>query len=120
MQLSLLGTDEVPELIASLIQTEKNMQNLAFLMKAASQCAYDPDGRMLRAIEKRLLTLPPRNTTVLVALSDAAYEICRFMGRPAFFSHCMEIQKSLLSNQYDNTVHEAVRKNLSKTAALNM
>lgn len=120
MQLSLLGTDEVPELIASLIQTEKNMQNLAFLMKAAGQCAYDPDGRMLRAIEKRLLTLPPRNTTVLVALSDAAYEICRFMGRPAFFSHCMEIQKSLLSNQYDNTVHEAVRKNLSKTAALNM
>ena len=120
MQLSLLGTDEVPELIASLIQTEKNMQNLAFLMKAAGQCAYDPDGRMLRAIEKRLLTLPPRNTTVLVALSDATYEICRFMGRPAFFSHCMEIQKSLLSNQYDNTVHEAVRKNLSKTAALNM
>lgn len=119
-QLSLLGTDDVPELIASLIQTEKNMQNLAFLMKAAGQCAYDPDGRMLRAIEKRLLTLPPRNTTVLVALSDAAYEICRFMGRPAFFSHCMEIQKSLLSNQYDNTVHEAVRKNLSKTAALNM
>ncbi|MCI7534670.1 MAG: PQQ-binding-like beta-propeller repeat protein, partial [Treponema porcinum] len=120
MQLSLLGTDEVPELIASLIQTEKNMQNLAFLMKAAGQCANDPDGRMLRAIEKRLLTLPPRNTTVLVALSDAAYEICRFMGRPAFFSHCMEIQKSLLSSQYDNTVHEAVRKNLSKTAALNM
>ena len=120
MQLSLLGTDEVPELIASLIQTEKNMQNLAFLMKAAGQCAYDPDGRMLRAIEKRLLTLPPRNTTVLVALSDAAYEICRFMGRPAFFSHCMEIQKSLLSSQYDNTVHETVRKNLSKTAALNM
>lgn len=120
MQLSLLGTDDVPELIASLIQTEKNIQNLASLMKAAGQCAYDPDGRMLRAIEKRLLTLPPRNTTVLVALSDAAYEICRFMGRPAFFSHCMEIQKSLLSNQYDNTVHEAVRKNLSKTAALNM
>ena len=120
MQLSLLGADEVPELIASLIQTEKNMQNLAFLMKAAGQCAYDPDGRMLRAIEKRLLTLPPRNTTVLVALSDAAYEICRFMGRPAFFSHCMEIQKSLLSSQYDNTVHETVRKNLSKTAALNM
>lgn len=120
MQLSLLGTDDVPELIASLIQTEKNIQNLASLMKAAGQCAYDPDGRMLRAIEKRLLTLPPRNTTVLVALSDAAYEICRFMGRPAFFSHCMEIQKSLLSSQYDNTVHEAVRKNLSKTAALNM
>lgn len=120
MQLSLLGTDDVPELIASLIQTEKNIQNLASLMKAAGRCAYDPDGRMLRAIEKRLLTLPPRNTTVLVALSDAAYEICRFMGRPAFFSHCMEIQKSLLSNQYDNTVHEAVRKNLSKTAALNM
>ena len=120
MQLSLLGTDDVPELIASLIQTEKNMQNLAFLMKAAGRCAYDPDGRMLRAIEKRLLTLSPRNTTVLVALSDAAYEICRFMGRPAFFSHCMEIQKSLLSSQYDNTVHEAVRKNLSKTAALNM
>lgn len=119
-QLSLLGTDDVPELIASLIQTEKTTQNLVFLMQAAGRCAYDPDGRMLRAIEKRLLTLPPRNTTVLVALSDAAYEICRFMGRPAFFSHCMEIQKSLLSNQYDNTVHEAVRKNLSKTAALNM
>ena len=119
-QLSLLGTDDVPELIASLIQTEKNTQNLVFLMQAAGRCAYDPDGRMLRAIEKRLLTLPPRNTTVLVALSDAAYEICRFMGRPAFFSYCMEIQKSLLSNQYDNTVHEAVRKNLSKTAALNM
>ena len=120
MQLSLLGTDDVPELIASLIQTEKTTQNLVFLMQAAGRCAYDPDGRMLRAIEKRLLTLSPRNTTVLVALSDAAYEICRFMGRPAFFSHCMEIQKSLLSNQYDNTVHEAVRKNLSKTAALNM
>lgn len=120
MQLSLLGTDDVPELIASLIQTEKNIQNLASLMKAAGRCAYDPDGRMLRAIEKRLLTLPPRNTTVLVALSDAAYEICRFMGRPAFFSHCMEIQKSLLSSQYDNTVHEAVRKNLSKTSALHM
>ena len=120
MQLSLLGTDDVPELIASLIQTEKNTQNLVFLMQAAGRCAYDPDGRMLRAIEKRLLTLPPRNTAVLVALSDAAYEICRFMGRPAFFSHCMEIQKSLLSSQYDNTVHEAVRKNLSKTSALNM
>ena len=119
-QLSLLGTDDVPELIASLIQTEKNTQNLVFLMQAAGRCAYDPDGRMLRAIEKRLLTLPPRNTTVLVALSDAAYEICRFMGRPAFFSHCMEIQKSLLSSQYDNTVHEAVRKNLSKTSALHM
>ena len=120
MQLSLLGTDDVPELIASLIQTEKTTQNLVFLMQAAGRCAYDPDGRMLRAIEKRLLTLPPRNTTVLVALSDAAYEICRFMGRPAFFSHCMEIQKSLLSSQYDNTVHEAVRKNLSKTSALHM
>lgn len=119
-QLSLLGTDEVPPLLASMLVAEKNVGMLTVLLKACGTCAYDPEERMLRAIENRLLTLPPRNSSACIAASDALYEICRFMGRPAFFSHCLEMQKSLLSPQYDNTVHEAVRKNLSKTAALKM
>lgn len=119
-QLSLLGTDDVPKLLAAMLALEKNTGMLTVLLNACGTCAYDPEGQMLRAIESRLLTLPPRNSSACIAASNALYEICRFMGRPAFFSHCMELQKSLLSSQYDKAVHEAVRKNLSKTAALKM
>ena len=62
--------------------------------------------------------MPAAKSDVIIAMCDAIYEICRFMGRPAFYSHGLEILTSLFYPQYDNSVHEYARKTLTKIACL--
>lgn len=120
LQLSYLGTDDVPEILAAMIQTENNTENLINIIKAAGICGYDPNEKMLSSIEKKLLTIPCTNTVLIQNISDCVFQICKFMGRPAFYSHCMEIQKKLLSLQYSNEVHQTVRNNLKKISELKL
>ncbi len=118
--MSLFGTDDFPRALARLIKAEDSDVLLKSLVLASGRTGYDPESLMLDALNSRLAVIPARNSAVLVPLSNAVFEICAFMGRPAFFSYGMEIQKKLLYPQYPGEVREAARNNLSKIARLKM
>lgn len=114
------GTNDFSRLIARLLKTEKNDVLLNSLIRIAGICAYDPENAMLDSLSYLAKTVPLKNTTLLVLLSNSVFEICRFMGRPSLYAYGMEIQKTLLYPQYSSEVREAARTNLSKIARLKM
>ena len=119
-QIPLLGTADYPALIARLIRNEKNDSILNTLIITAGKYSYDPENAMLDAINAKLTAIPVKNSTILTSMSNAVYEICLFMGRPALYAYGMEIQKKLLYPQYSSEVRESARNNLSKIARLKM
>lgn len=117
-QLNSLGIDAFINDLAVIIKTEKNTGLLTAALKAVCECAFDPDSTILKAIDYRLKILPCYNDAVFVSLCDSIFEICRFMGRPAFYDYGMEILTVLLRPQYSSTVRDYARITLTRIAKL--
>ncbi|MBR7064679.1 MAG: PQQ-binding-like beta-propeller repeat protein, partial [Treponema sp.] len=118
LQLSSYGTNMFPPLVAKLLKAEKNESNLRMLIESAGKCAYDPENVLLDALEKTIQKLHPSSTSLLIPSCTSIYEICKFMGRPAFFSHGKSILSKLLSAEYDRRIRLCARETLSKIAQL--
>lgn len=119
-RLSLFGTNDFSNLIASLMTVEKNSTHLRTLLRDAEECAYDPDGRILAAFDTVLFTISSKDDKTLITLCDAIYSVCRFMGRPAFYTHGKNLLFNLLNPEYSNKVHEKARKTLIRIAELDI
>lgn len=115
----LLGGRKTSDLLAEILSYKNDYDILLLLTKAAGNAGYDPDEKMFSALEASLLKIPSQNSLNIVAVSDALYEICRFMGKKELYQRCIKTLSSLISNKYDTSVTEAARKNLSKIAKLN-
>ena len=111
-QLAYYGTSQFPRLIAKLLTAEKNRTHLRTLLEAAGECGYDPDGYLLDAVDRTFYTIPSTDDVLLTALCGTVYSLCRFMGRPAFFSHGRSILARLLYPQYSDRVRTCARKTL--------
>ncbi len=85
------------------------------LVKAAGKTAFDADGSMLDA-----LLYAARHTSssgsdgTLMAICDATYEICRFMGRPAFIKEGNAILGYMLYPQFSQRVHDYAKRTLDR------
>ncbi len=88
---------------------------LTWIINDVAIIAYDPEGTMLSTLESvSKKSIAQNDERVLKAICDATLEICRFMGRPAFFKHGNEILSSLMGKQYPSEAREYARKTLEK------
>lgn len=117
-QLELFGTDTFVPYLASFIKLEKDDSNFQILLKCVSEFGYDPDTLILNAIDIRSHNIPAAKSRNFILICDAVYEICRFMGRPALYSHGMEILTKFLGPQYESSVRDYARNTLTKIAGL--
>jgi hypothetical protein len=118
-QLSLFGTDRFVTTIAELLKKETNPSLLVCIVYAAADTAYDPNEALLSALEYTI-NHSKNNDSVLAAVCDATYSICRFMGRPAFYEKGKELLSSLLYSSYTASVRNYAAENLQKLLILKM
>ncbi len=117
-QLELFGTDTFVPYLASFLKLEKDDANFQVILRSVSTFGYDPDGLILDAIDIRAHSIPASKTRNFIIICDAVYEICRFMGRPALYSHGMDILTDFLYPQYESYVRDYARNTLAKIARL--
>ncbi len=118
MQIAEFGTDFFIPDLASIIRNENNPALLTAALRAVSECPFDPDSRILKNIEIRAKSLPASSDSTFYAICDAVLEICRFMGRPAFYNYGMDIITVFMSPQYSSNVRDYTRLTLKKIAQL--
>lgn len=117
-QLELFGLDTFSPYIASFIKLTKDDFILQTLLKNISTFGYDPSSLILNSIDEKLHFISSSKTKELILICDAVLEICRFMGRPALYSHGIEILTQLLYPQYESSVRDYARNTLTKIARL--
>lgn len=117
-QIPLMGTNISPALIAEMLLSDRTNIHLYALLKAAADCAYDPNGDMLSAVENKLKTPSALPKSALFAACDCIYEICRFMGRSYVFDKGFAMLKKMFSPHYDSEVRDYARETMKKIAAL--
>lgn len=117
-QLELFGTDTFVPYLASFLNLEKDDSNFQTILRSVSDFGYDPEGLILNAIDIRSHNIPAAKSRNFILICDAVYEICRFMGRPALYSHGMDILTKFLYPQYESSVRDYARKTLTQIAGL--
>ncbi len=117
-QMELFGTDTFVPYLASFINLEKDDSNFQTILRSVSDFGYDPEGLILNAIDIRSHNIPAAKSRNFILICDAVYEICRFMGRPALYSHGMDILTKFLYPQYESSVRDYARNTLTKIAGL--
>ncbi len=101
-------------------QTEDPSMQLR-LVRSIGSTAYDADGKMLAALEYIIHHVDPASSErVLMAVCDSTYNICRYMGRPAFYAKGREILSYLLYPQFNKRVHSYASETLDKIMKLKM
>ncbi|MBR1402629.1 MAG: hypothetical protein IJ558_00455 [Treponema sp.] len=116
--MSQTGTREFSSYFARLLASEDDLSQLSSIIAFAGTCAYDENAQMLKELEALLRKIPPKNSALLKQICDATYEICRFMGRPAFNRQGRTIISYLFYPQYDKTVRTYARTILTKMVDL--
>ncbi|MGI5172095.1 PQQ-binding-like beta-propeller repeat protein [Treponema sp. OMZ 840] len=101
------------------LKNEEEPVLLAAAMRCAGSIGYDPDGKMLEAIEHLYATkktvLPD---PVLVELAEAVYALCRYMGRPAFIKRGKAVLSDMLTSGKSGSVQNKVRAVMLRFIAL--
>ena len=117
--MALFGSSIFSDEIALLLHTVTDSQMLVFLLKTVEKIGYDEDGALLREIEfiesRRALK---DDTVLLKSCADAAYSVCRVMGRPALYARGKAILAYMLNPQYDKKIREYARQKLKDIIAL--
>ena len=110
------GTAAYQPYYASLMRRVTDPAMLVKIVRNAGQVAYDPQEEMLLCMEIIAKKNSGKNGSeaVLKAVCDATFEICKFMGRPAFFAKGKETLAMLLSPQYNIQIRNYARKTLEK------
>ncbi len=107
--------------MASFMKNPKAAALTYYLVKDAQELGFDPDGEMLNALEYVVRHAKPgKEDYILMAVCDATYEICKFMGKPAFFKKGNEILSYMFYPQYSLKVRMYAKKTLDKLIKLGL
>ncbi len=117
-QLALLGTLQTQNAAADIISKSRNKSYCKVLM--ANICGYDPDGKLLTALDRNAELAGNKDTVYLFTLCDAVYSVCFFMGRPAYNKKGREIIKKFMGSAYPSTVRSYARDTLKKIISLEL
>lgn len=102
------------------LQRITNKSILLSLLDGISNFGYDPNGKVLEALEVLARKTNYKEEALLNAICDATYSICRFMGRPAFNTKGKEILQNFLNPNYSSNTRIYTRETLKKIASLNL
>ena len=118
LQLALLCTDETQNAAAAIISESTNKSYCRALLSNMS--GYDPDGKLLEAIERNALRAGNKDSAYLNVICDAVYSICLFMGRPAWNLKGKDILKNFMGAGYSSGTRTYARDTLKKIIALEL
>ena len=118
VQLALLCTDQTQAAAASIISESTNKLYCRALL--ANLYGYDPDGKLLDAIEKNAVRSGNKDTVYLNSICDCVYSICQFMGRPAYNKKGKDILKNFMGTGYSFKTRSYARDTLKKIIALEL
>lgn len=117
-QLTLYNNDNTQKTIASIIKNTDNFDYAISLLKNIS--GYDPDGLILDSIYYRANLVNPKDIALINAICDSVYNICKFMGRPAYNTLGKEIIKTFLSSNFNIQSRKYASETLKKIVALEL
>ena len=120
MQLMLLGNKDSQNLAASILSKTPNKSFQRVILAGVKSNGYDPDGQLLKAIEKITLNVSYKDKTLSSHICDSVYSICLFMGRPAYNSKGKDILKNFLYPSYDGKIRDYARETLKKIIELDL
>ena len=118
IQLALLGTSQTQNAAADIISKSSNKSYCKALM--SNLYGYDPDGKLLEALERNTKVAGNKDSTYFSAICDAVYSICLFMGRPAYNKKGKEIIKNFMGVGYTSSVRNYARDTLKKIISLEL
>lgn len=119
-QLPLMGTISFPPLIAELLKRDAANVHINALLNAAAECAYDPDGGLLSAIDEKIKNPSALSKRSLCAAADCIYAICRFMGRSVLLGRGLTMLQTMMTSPYDAAVRSYARKTAAKLVELKL
>lgn len=117
-QLTLFDNDNTQKTIASIIRNTDNFNYAISLLKNIS--GYDPDGYLLNAINYRADIVNPKDIALINAICDSVYNICKYMGRPAYNTLGKQIIKNFLSPNFNIQSRKYATDTLKKIVALEL
>ena len=107
--------------LAQLIILVRDPQMLLCVIRAAKNLGFDTDGSMMLALETLLKDSSCiSNVQLMKETCDAIVQICRAMGRPAYFRHGEDILKSLLMPSCDSRIRMYAVETLKTLAQLSI
>lgn len=118
VQLALLATSQSQNAAAEIISSSTNKTYCRALL--SNICGYDPDGKLLEAIERNALKAGSKDSVYLNTICDTVYSICLFMGRPAWNKKGKDILKNFMGAGYSFNTRNYARDTLKKIIALEL
>ena len=119
--ISQTGTAVFQKTLARMLTTVKDPQILLCLVRSAKNLGFDGDGSMLLALEGVLReSSASANVLLMKEVCDAIVQICRYMGRPAYFRHGEDMLKTLLMPSYDSRIRDYALQTLKTLAQLSI
>ena len=118
IQLALLCTDQTQNAAANILSSSNNKIYCRALL--SNIYGYDPDGKLLDAIEKSAARFGNKDSVYLNTVCDCVYSICLFMGRPAYNKKGKEILKTFMGPGYTLNTITYARDTLKKIISLEL
>ena len=118
VQLALLCTDNSQSACADIISKSNNKSYCRALL--TNLTGYDPDGKLLAAIERNAELAGNKDSAYCNTICDAVYSICLFMGRPAYNKHGKDIIKRFMGSGYSSNTRTYARDTLKKIISLEL
>lgn len=119
-QLPLYSTFQTTEYTARFLNNLTNKSYISTLLSAISNNGYDPDGKILEAIQFLSSKYTNNDERLIISTCDAVYSICLFMGRPAFNSKGKNILAQFLRPNYSLKAKTYARNTLKKISDLSL
>lgn len=119
-QLTLYATTDTTSYSAIFLSTLQNKSHIQTLLSGIANNGYDPDRKILDAIEELSVHYTSKDERLINSTCDAVYAICLFMGRPAFNSKGKDILAKFLTPTFSPKTRAYARETLKKIADLNL
>ena len=118
VQLALLCTYNTQSACADILSKSTNKTYCRALL--TNLTGYDPDGKVLTAIERNAELAGNKDSAYCNIICDAVYSICKFMGRPAYNKHGKDIIKRFMGAGYSSNTRTYARDTLKKIISLEL
>ena len=119
-QIALFSGSDFVNIAADFINHSKNPTVLKSTLMAVQKCGYDPEYKILSAIQQRSRRESKKNAEIICAMCDAVYAVCRFMGKDAYFAKGKQILADFLYTENTDKVKSYARRTFSRIKALEL
>ena len=113
-QMSFYSSDLFADFTAVYLKNETNRTYIHTLLQGIVRNGYDPDKKIIQALEYLLRKTSDKDDVILCDICDAVYSISKFMGSASIDPIGKDILTSLLYPKYKSTTRDYARNTLKK------